>query len=572
MALGVSVVGVLALPALAAAATRYAAADSTVTSGSCGQGTPCALPAAVSGAAAGDEVIVAPGSYTLSKPLQAGQPISLHGADGQAAPRIVAGASVGGGFAVGLKAGSSVRHLVISTSIDHQAALTLTSATADDLVLSAHGIGASTGQQAALMIGTHAATPSLVRDTVAFADGSNLAAIGLQGSVPGTAVRYDASASTGAPAAPAAQLINVTAVSTGSASTAIKASGDAGLLSFTDAIARGSAQDILGPTAGAGMSYSDFRPSASTGVADQGHNIAGDPLFADGAGGDLHELAGSPTVDAGVLTGQSGAADPDGNSRTLGAAPDIGAYELVPPGSPTHSGISGGPGLPAPGAGLTGSPGSPGAAGSPGAVPTLVTAAGLPLPAPVAARSVNVAPVQGQVLIRLPGQASLTPLVGGEQVPVGSTVDASAGTVELVSARDFAGTLQAGRFWGGRFVVGQHGASRLLTVLTLAGDLSGCRAARGGATAGTSGALRALAARARHPRARLLWGSDNHGQFSTRGRNAVATVRGTVWMMQDRCGGTLTKVVAGRVSVRNLRTGRSFTVTAGHQRLVRTKP
>ena len=40
-----------------------------------------------------------------------------------------------------------------------------------------------------------------------------------------------------------------------------------------------------------------------------------------------------------------------------------------------------------------------------------------------------------------------------------------------------------------------------------------------------------------HGRA-YLWGRDRHGRFRTRGRNAVATVRGTVWKTADSCAGT----------------------------------
>ncbi len=52
-------------------------------------------------------------------------------------------------------------------------------------------------------------------------------------------------------------------------------------------------------------------------------------------------------------------------------------------------------------------------------------------------------------------------------------------------------------------------------------------------------------------RTTTLWGSDRHGKFRTRGRNATATVRGTVWRTTDRCDGTLVTVSSGRVSVRD---------------------
>ena len=64
-----------------------------------------------------------------------------------------------------------------------------------------------------------------------------------------------------------------------------------------------------------------------------------------------------------------------------------------------------------------------------------------------------------------------------------------------------------------------------------------------------------------------LWG-DGKGSFRTTGRNSAATVRGTKWLTQERCDGTLTRVVHGVVKVKNLRTGKVVTVTAGHSRLV----
>ena len=63
-----------------------------------------------------------------------------------------------------------------------------------------------------------------------------------------------------------------------------------------------------------------------------------------------------------------------------------------------------------------------------------------------------------------------------------------------------------------------------------------------------------------------LWG-DGKGNFRTTGRNSAATVRGTKWLTQERCDGTLTRVVRGVVKVKNLRTGKVVTITGGHSYL-----
>jgi hypothetical protein len=67
-----------------------------------------------------------------------------------------------------------------------------------------------------------------------------------------------------------------------------------------------------------------------------GNQTAVEPLLSS----DFHELAGSPTIDAGVADARLGALDPDGNARVMGAAPDIGAYEFVVPAPPIAGGKS----------------------------------------------------------------------------------------------------------------------------------------------------------------------------------------------------------------------------------------
>jgi hypothetical protein len=66
--------------------------------------------------------------------------------------------------------------------------------------------------------------------------------------------------------------------------------------------------------------------SITQGAGNQGAS----PLFVDAANFDYHEAAGSPTIDAGV-NDQPGPLDFDGLARIVGSAPDIGAFEFVPP-------------------------------------------------------------------------------------------------------------------------------------------------------------------------------------------------------------------------------------------------
>ena len=60
---------------------------------------------------------------------------------------------------------------------------------------------------------------------------------------------------------------------------------------------------------------------------------------------------------------------------------------------------------------------------------------------------------------------------------------------------------------------------------------------------------------------RSLWGNGT-GQFTTKGRYAAATVRGTVWHTSDRCDGTSVEARTGVVAVLDLVTGKTIILTA----------
>ena len=72
------------------------------------------------------------------------------------------------------------------------------------------------------------------------------------------------------------------------------------------------------------------------------------------------------------------------------------------------------------------------------------------------------------------------------------------------------------------------------------------------------------------PRTRHLWGNAK-GRFRTRGKYASATVRGTNWLTEDRCDGTLIRVRTGRVEVTDQVTHRRIIVTTGHSYFAKAK-
>jgi hypothetical protein len=67
---------------------------------------------------------------------------------------------------------------------------------------------------------------------------------------------------------------------------------------------------------------------------------------------------------------------------------------------------------------------------------------------------------------------------------------------------------------------------------------------------------------------RHLWGAGS-GKFRTKGRFASATLRGTTWLTDDRCDGTLVRVTQGAVSVRDIPRRKTVLVRAPAKYLAR---
>jgi virginiamycin B lyase len=192
------------------------------------------------------------------------------------------------------------------------------------------------------------------------------------------------------------------------------------------------------------------------------------------------------------------------------------------------------------------------------APPVLVAA---PQPKPELGKTVVAAPTQGTVRVTTPGSKRSFVLRGKDDIPVGSTLDTRDGRVNITSALPDNKT-QAGNFWGGFFKVNQSKAKSLggMTTLELRSNL----------TCGTT-AQSAAKKKAAKKKTNTLWGSDRRGKFRTKGRNATATVRGTVWRTIDRCDGTLVTVQNGAVSVRDTHRKRTVTVRKGHSYLARNR-
>jgi hypothetical protein len=177
-------------------------------------------------------------------------------------------------------------------------------------------------------------------------------------------------------------------------------------------------------------------------------------------------------------------------------------------------------------------------------------------PPPEKGESVNLLAASGSVCYELPGSDECIPLEEGAQIPLGSTVDTRKGRVTLVSAKNTSGATQSADFYDGIFKIGQTGGKKPFTTLKLAGKKPKC------------GASNSALAHTSAKRKRRLWGSGR-GRYRTRGRYSSATVRGTTWLTEDNCKGTLTKVTDGKVKVRDFVRDKTVTVRAGKRYLSR---
>lgn len=165
----------------------------------------------------------------------------------------------------------------------------------------------------------------------------------------------------------------------------------------------------------------------------------------------------------------------------------------------------------------------------------------------------------GTVLIRLPGTTRLVPLTGTTRIPYGTEVNVTNGRITMRTSDGSQGT-----FYGGWFVLG-GGTDRAPAGVGAAGKITELRLSGGNAKAcsGAGGPYRAAAAADKSKKPiRTLWGKAK-GRFRTKGRFASATVRGTLWLTQDRCDGTLVRVREGKVEVLDFRLKKKVLVKAG---------
>ena len=305
----------------ASAVTRFASPTGTG-SAPCAQADPCTLPTAVAAAGIVDEVRVLPGNHVLTSTLSISQSdLLVQGEPGAPKPTIT---YTGPAAANGIQLDPGAVNV-------HFADVTITGSTdpGSYLLVTNTGAGAvfdrvnlrNTG-------GGHALVGNVdLRNSVVTAATVGGVAAEVEGTIVGSTIIADAD--------PASRAIDMDTIS-------FFAPGNRSL-TVINSIVRGGNVDIsLTGDILSGITFNiDYSAYGGTtkisagpfvSVTEGTHNVVATPLLVGIVGGaNIHQVAGSPTIDAGnpAVVGAS-TGDIDGQPRTIGSAPDIGADEFAP--------------------------------------------------------------------------------------------------------------------------------------------------------------------------------------------------------------------------------------------------
>jgi hypothetical protein len=323
-------------PAWAGTPTVYASPTGSTTAACTDPAEPCQLQRAIDQAPAGSELVLAPGTYTSSYPVQVSKVLDIHGEDGQPAPTIVndhSGCTPADFFCLGSAAlrlggaSGSFRHArVLSTGDQGNSADTIEAYNPAD-----SGRETIEDVYAESLDGVAIYTQGdvLARDTVAWSPSSPFAAFEAAApplNAPQAQVRLENVTAVGGPNAYGLWLF-----------ASCVGNGCGAIVTSENSILRGGKSDIW-PEAqfngefevDASHSNYDIGTNIYVTASDQNGNQTPEPQFVDAANGDFHQLESSPTRDAGIASADLGPVDLDGGARTYGSAPDIGADEWTP--------------------------------------------------------------------------------------------------------------------------------------------------------------------------------------------------------------------------------------------------
>jgi hypothetical protein len=356
----------------------------------------------------------------------------------------------------------------------------------------------------------------------------------------------------------------------GSEATSVEVKSETELIAKTAATAAGSDEVVVsdvGGTSSKGPSYSYVPPPEVTSVEPtEGPSAGGTTVTIKGSGfmaGAKVEIGSEATaveVKSGTEITASTAAGAAGSDEVL-----VSDARGTSTGGPSYRYVATAPGGTPPG---TGGGTAPGAGG--GTPPLIEVGASLGvlgstaelLPPPVLGQNIDVTSITGVVLVELPGRHAFIPLAEAQRLPLGSIVNATNGTVTIVTAAPDGGT-QTGQFFGGEFVLTQGRDGVFVAVLT-GGDFAVCPTARERVHLASASSKHASGSHV----VRKLW-ANAHGSFSTKGNYAAGAVAGTEWLTEDLCDGTLIRVTRDKVLVTNLVNHRRLLVRVGHHYLAK---
>jgi hypothetical protein len=273
----------------------------------------------------GDEVIVGTGTYLLPSAVATpplAESVSIHGDFGAPMPRITGSAP--NALVSSSEPGSRIEYLEIENKSGLGAATyCYPGGRIERVVAKTVGDGS---------VGIPQLNDCVIRDSLIRVDGKDAQGIYANSFVPGVSTT------------PAR---NLTVIATGPGSIGIRViysdfvTNGSYTLDLRNSIVDAATADLVtlnglkgpGKISVANSSFDTIKQEPGSTIDLGPGNQTAAPLFVDAAGGDYREAAGSPTIDAGV-NDLLGTFDPLGNPRVLGAAPDIGAYEFVPPPPP----------------------------------------------------------------------------------------------------------------------------------------------------------------------------------------------------------------------------------------------
>jgi IPT/TIG domain/FG-GAP repeat len=184
------------------------------------------------------------------------------------------------------------------------------------------------------------------------------------------------------------------------------------------------------------------------------------------------------------------------------------------------------------------------------------------LPPPQLDASANVTSFSGTVLVKLPGSSTFVALSSISQIPFGTIIDATHGSVTITTILPN-GTTQTVTLYSGEFMLTQQRNGTVLITLE-GGNFSVCPTAKERSHLARTSSTHESGSHV----VRKLW-ANGHGKYTTKGNYASGAVQGTVWLTEDLCDGTSIAVTRDSVLVTNLINHKHFLIKAGHHYLAK---